>query len=82
MITEIIFKSPGSKGINIVVAKPLTLESVLRCYSCGVELKAEEKEHKSVIKYYDSEGKYLERMSTYICFNCIEKLTGKRLGNE
>lgn len=76
MFTEIIFKSPGSKEKETVVVKPFKLEAVPRCYICGVELKEEEKKHKSVFKYYNSDGEVLGRVETYVCFACIDRLTG------
>ena len=78
MVTEIIFKSPDNKGEDIVVVKPFKLEAVARCYICGVGLKAEEKKHKSVFKYYNSDGDVLGTIETYVCFDCIENLTGRK----
>lgn len=82
MITEITFKSPNNKGKDVVVVKPFKLEDVSRCYICGTELKAEEKKHKSVFKYYNSDGDVLGTIETYVCFNCIEKLTVRRTDYE
>lgn len=82
MSTEVIFKSPNSKGKDIVVVKPFKLEAAPRCYVCGAELKAEEKKHKSVFKYYNSDGDELGTVENYVCFDCVEKLTGRRPDHE
>ena len=82
MVTEITYKSPYSKGKVITTVKPFKLESVPRCYCCGNELKTEEKQYKSTFKYCDTDGTIVGIVETYVCFDCIEKLTGRRPDNE
>lgn len=58
------------------------LEAVPRCYVCGNELKTEEKQHESTFKCYDTDGTIVGTVETYVCFDCIEKLTGRRPDHE
>lgn len=82
MVTEITYKSPYSKGKVIATVKPFKLEPVPRCYCCGNELKTEEKQQKSTFKYYDTDGTIVGTVEAYVCFDCIEKITGRRPDHE
>lgn len=66
------------KRIDRVAIKPFKLESVDRCYICGDRLKTREKKYKSAFKFKGSDGDVLGTVETYVCFGCIEKLTGLR----
>lgn len=82
MVTEITYKPPYSKGKVIATVKPFKLEPVPRCYCCGNELKTEEKQQKSTFKYYDTDGTIVGTVEAYVCFDCIEKITGRRPDHE
>lgn len=82
MITETIYKSPNGKGGDIVAVKPFKLESEPRCYGCGAVLRTAEKQQKSMFRYYDSDGNVVGTVETYVCFDCMEKITGRRPDHE
>ena len=77
------FKSPTPyKQNKEVVAKPFKLESPKQCYVCKSVLRAEETEHKSTFTYYDKDNKVIGTLETYVCFDCIENLIGRRPNHE
>ena len=82
MVTEIIFKSPKGKGGDIIAVKPFKLEAEPRCYCCGAVLRTEEHQQKSTFRYYDTDGNVVGTVETYVCFDCMEKLTGRRPDHE
>ena len=85
--TRITFRSPNCDG-----GKPITLrgfkldEPEVHCNFCGVALSQKEIVP-SVITLYKKEtegSKDIHSMTyvtEYLCFNCIEKLTGRRPDN-
>lgn len=77
------YKSPyGKRGTVKVRAFKLESEPKAECYVCHVPLSDEEKKHKSTFKYSDKDGNVLGTVETYVCFDCIEVMTGRRPDNE
>lgn len=78
------YKSPYSKDRGTVHVKAFKLESEPKasCYVCHVPLSDEEKKHKSTFTYYGKDGKALRTVKTYVCFDSIEVLTGRRPDHE
>lgn len=87
-MTKITFRSPNYKNGKSITLKGFKLdESKVYCNFCGVELTQKE-ELPSVITFHKKEtegSKDIHKMTyvtKYLCFNCIEKLTGRRPDNE
>lgn len=77
------FKSPyGKAGTVNVKAFKLESEPKANCYVCHAPLSDEEKKHKSTFTYYDKKHNVLGTVETYVCFDCIEVMTGRRPDNE
>ena len=68
------YKIPNSKDGVVKTIKPFRLESEPRCYCCSNILTTEEKQHKSKFSYYDSEGRKVGTVETYVCFSCVDKI--------
>lgn len=80
-MAKIIFKSFNYKDGKPITVKGIKLDSA-NCYFCCAKLKMNETEHKSILRYYDKNKNELGTVETYVCFNCIEKLTKMGLDHE
>ena len=76
MVTEISIKC--NDGSEIVECKPFRMTPILKCNQCGADLK-EEEQFESTYRFYSSNGVCVGVRKVYLCFNCIEVLTGRRL---
>jgi hypothetical protein len=77
------YKSPyGRRGAVNVRAFKLESDPKANCYVCHVPLSGEEKKHESTFTYSDKDGNVLGIVKTYVCFDCIEILTGRRPDHE
>ena len=83
-MTKITFKSPTTYKQNkdVVTLTGFELESTKKCHVCKSVLRAEEAEHESTFTYYDKDNKVIGTLKTYVCFDCIENLTGRRPDHE
>lgn len=87
-MTRITFRSPNYKNGKSITLKGFKLDdSKVCCNQCGVELTQKEI-IPSVITFHkkETEGSKdihtMKYVTKYLCFNCIEKLTGRRPDNE
>lgn len=83
---RITFRSTACKNGKSIILKGFDT-SKMYCNQCGTELSQKEM-IPSIISFYTNEtegskgihkAKYV---TEYLCFNCIEKLTGRRPDNE
>ena len=87
-MTRITFRSPNYKNGKSITLKGCKLDdSKVYCNQCGAELSQKEM-IPSVITFYTKETEdskdisKIKYVTKYLCFNCIEKLTGRRSDNE
>lgn len=87
-MTKITFRSPNYKNGKSITLKGCKLDDYkVYCNQCGTELMQREIEP-SVITFYEKkveDSKDIDKMTyiiKYLCFNCIEKLTGRRPDHE
>lgn len=85
---RITFRSANYKNGKSIILKGCKLDtSKMYCNQCGTELSQKEM-IPSIITFYtkETEGSNFipkaEYVAEYLCFNCIEKLTGRRPDNE
>lgn len=69
-------------GTVKIRAFKLDSEPKAQCYVCHVPLTDKEKAHKSTFTYYGKKGNIMGTLETYVCFDCVEILTGRRPDNE
>ena len=87
MSKRITFRSPNYKNGKSITLKSFKLDySEVCCNQCGKELTQKEI-IPSIITFYkrETEGSkdiHMKYVTKYLCFNCIEKLTGRRPDNE
>ena len=67
----------GKAGTVSVRAFKLESEPKVKCYVCHAPLSDEEKKHKSTFTYYGKEQNVMGTVETYVCFDCIEVMTGR-----
>lgn len=77
---RITFRSPNYKNGKSITLKDFKLDdSKMYCNQCGAELLQKEMTP-SIITFYTKETEDIHKMKyviEYLCFNCIEKLTGR-----
>ena len=78
-MSTIQFVSPRTYKESVINVQAFKLESEpkARCYVCHCPLSDEEKRHKSIFKYYDTDGNAVGTVETYVCFDCIKIITGE-----
>ena len=87
-MAKITFRSPNYKNGKSITLKGFKLDDPkVYCNQCGKEL-AEKEIEPSVITIYGKKTEGSETFDTmtyvtkYLCFDCIEKLTGRRPDHE